>query len=33
ERNPTGNIIGDHVIIGRSGFQLKNKNRSKGIKI
>ena len=33
ERNPTGNIIGDHVIIGRPGFQLKNKNRSKGIKI
>lgn len=27
ERNPTGNIIGDHVIIGRPGFQLKNKNR------
>ena len=33
ERSPSGNEIADHVIIGRPGFQLKNENRPKGIKI
>ena len=32
ERSPSGKIA-DHVIIGRPGFQLKNENRPKGIKI
>ena len=33
ERSPSGNEIADHVIIGRPGFQLKNENRPKGVKI
>ena len=33
ERSPSGNEIADRVIIGRPGFQLKNENRPKGIKI
>ena len=33
ERSPSGNFIADRVIIGRPGFQLKNENRPKGIKI
>lgn len=33
ERNPSGNIIADHIIIGRPGFQIKDDNRPKGIKI
>ena len=32
-RSPSGNFIADRVIIGRPGFQLKNENRPKGIKI
>ena len=27
------NFIADHVIIGRPGFQIKDDNRPKGIKI
>ena len=33
ERSPSGNFIADHVIIGRPGFQIKDDNRPKGIKI
>ena len=33
ERSPSCNEIADRVIIGRPGFQLKNENRPKGIKI
>ncbi|WP_305376576.1 N-6 DNA methylase [uncultured Alistipes sp.] len=33
ERSPSGNEIADRVIIGHPGFQLKNENRPKGIKI
>ena len=33
ERYPYGNFIADHVIIGRPGFQIKDDNRPKGIKI
>ena len=33
ERSPSGNFIADHIIIGRPGFQFKDENRSKGIKI
>ncbi len=33
ERSPFGNFIADHIIIGRPGFQLKDENRLKGIKI
>ena len=33
ERSPSGNFIADHVIIGRQGFQIKDDNRPKGIKI
>ena len=32
-RSPSGNFIADHVIIGRPGFQFKDENRPKGIKI
>ena len=32
-RSPSGNFIADHVIIGRPGFQIKDDNRPKGIKI
>ena len=32
-RNLSGNFIADHVIIGRPGFQFKDENRPKGIKI
>ena len=33
ERSPSGNFIADHVIIGRPGFQFKDENRPKGIKM
>ena len=33
ERSPSSNFIADHVIIGRPGFQIKDDNRPKGIKI
>lgn len=33
ERSPSDNFIADHVIIGRPGFQFKDENRSKGLKI
>lgn len=33
ERSPSGNFIADHIIIGRPGFQFKDENRPKGIKI
>ena len=33
ERSPSGNFIADHVIIGRPGFQIKDDNRPKGIKM
>ena len=33
ERSPSGNEIADRVIIGRPGFQIKDENRPKGIKI
>ena len=33
ERSPSGNFIADYVIIGRPGFQIKDDNRPKGIKI
>ncbi|MDV7062027.1 hypothetical protein RS666_09460 [Phocaeicola dorei] len=33
ERNPTGNFIADHVIIGRPGLYVKDENRPKGIKL
>lgn len=32
-RSLSGNFIADHVIIGRPGFQFKDENRPKGIKI
>ena len=33
ERSPSGNFIADHIIIGRPGFQIKDENRPKGMKI
>ena len=33
KRSPSGNFIANHIIIGRPGFQFKDENRSKGIKI
>ncbi len=33
ERSPSGNFIADHIIIGRPGFQFKDENRPKGIKM
>ena len=33
ERSPSGNFIADHIIIGRPGFQIKDENRPKGIKM
>lgn len=33
DRSPSGNFIADHIIIGRSDFQVKDENRPKGIKI
>lgn len=33
ERSPSGNFIADHIIIGRPGFQFKDENRPKGLKI
>ncbi|MCS2203471.1 DNA methylase [Bacteroides thetaiotaomicron] len=33
ERSPSGNFIADHVIIGRPGFQFKDENRPKRMKI
>jgi len=33
ERSPSDNNIADHVIIGRPGFQFKDENRPKGIKM
>ena len=33
ERSPSSNFIADNVIIGRPGFQIKDDNRPKGIKI
>ena len=30
---PSSNFMADHVIIGRPGFQIKDDNRPKGIKI
>ncbi len=33
ERSPSGNFIADHIIIGRPGFQFKDENRTKGMKI
>ena len=33
ERSPSGNFIADHIIIERPGFQFKDENRPKGIKM
>ena len=33
ERCPSGNFIADHIIIARPGFQIKDENRPKGIKL
>jgi hypothetical protein len=33
EQSSSNNFIADHVIIGHPGFQLKDENRPKGIKI
>lgn len=33
EQSSSNNFIADHVIIGRPGFQIKDDNRPKGIKI
>ncbi|WP_279087234.1 hypothetical protein [Bacteroides acidifaciens] len=33
ERYPYGNFIADHIIIGLPGFQFKDENRTKGMKI
>ena len=33
ERSPTGNFIADHIIIGHPGFQVKDENRPKGMKL
>ncbi|MGR5587985.1 N-6 DNA methylase [Bacteroides thetaiotaomicron] len=33
ECSPSGNFIADHIIIGRPGFQIKDENRPKGIKM
>ena len=32
-RNPSGNFIADHIIIGRPGLYTKDENRSKGMKL
>ena len=32
-RSPSGNFIANNVIIGRPGFQFKDENRSKGLKM
>ena len=33
ERNPSGNSIAEHIIIGRPGLYVKDESRPKGIKI
>nr|WP_320911682.1 hypothetical protein [Butyricimonas paravirosa] len=33
ERNPSGNFIADHIIIGRPGLYAKDENRSRGMKL
>lgn len=33
ERSPTGNFIANHIIIGHPGFQVKDENRPKGMKL
>ena len=33
ERSPTSNFIADHIIIGRPELQLKNTDKSKGLKL
>lgn len=33
ERSVAGNFITDHIIIGRPGFHVKDKNELKGIKL